>query len=91
MGSYTYEQAETVAAELRKIARMWAYKMEFDADFVPDWSNSKENKHSVFFDHHSKKWGYTWACSDTAAGTPYFSAQAAADLVGKLNSGEVEF
>lgn len=100
-GSYTEEQAEIVGKELRKTARMWAYKMEFDADFVPDWNDDEQSKYYPQYLGNFNTGGCSnsrliWGCSNSLLihkrqGLPYFSKQACEELVEKLNSGEVEF
>lgn len=92
MGSYTKEQAEVVAKELRKVARMWAYKMEFDADFAPDWDNPRQHKAYPYYGYDYKKWFISHsAVASSRQGLPCFSKQACKELVDKLNSSEVEF
>ena len=89
MASYTKEQAETVSKELRKVARMWAYKMEFDADFVPDWNDPCQNKFYVY--RVNGLWETDFANVLYDVEKIYMSKQCAKELVKKLNSGEVEF
>lgn len=90
MGSYTKEQAKVVAKELREAARMWAYKMEFDADFVPDWGDRNQTKYYPYYDCEEWLTVYS-AVTGSRQGLPDFSKQACEELVDKLNSGEVEF
>lgn len=85
----TKEQAEADYKLARAYNRLLAYKAEFDADFVPDWGNIKQEKCCVYFDHDSKRFDCLTHLVWQTLMVVYFSEQAAKDLCNKLNSGEV--
>ena len=64
--------------------------LNFDPDFVPDWSNGDEIKYGPYYDHRSQKWccSRTYVTDDSAA---YVSTQAISDKVlAYLNSQEIK-
>lgn len=64
--------------------------LNFDPDFVPDWSNDDEIKHGPYYDHRTQKWCYsrTYVTNDSAA---YISTlEIAAKVVDYLNSQEIK-
>ena len=64
--------------------------LNFDPDFVPDWSNGDEIKYGPYYDHRSQKWwcSRTYATDDSAA---YVSTQAiSAKVLTYLNSQEIK-
>jgi hypothetical protein len=82
----TNEQAVNSAKELRRFARLLAYRDEFASGYVFD-TNKKENFY-VYFDEENK----TWRCDSNMnihGVQVYMTQDAANELVYKLNSGEV--
>ena len=64
--------------------------LNFEPDFVPDWSNGDEIKYGPYYDHRSQKWcsSRTYATDDSAA---YVSTQAiSAKVLDYLNSQEIK-
>ena len=64
--------------------------LNFDPDFVPDWSNGDEIKYGPYYDHRSQKWcsSRTYVTDDSAA---YISTQAISEKVlDYLNSQEIK-
>tara|TARA_B110000503_G_scaffold104931_1_gene156597 strand:- start:979 stop:1431 length:453 start_codon:yes stop_codon:yes gene_type:complete len=64
--------------------------LNFEPDFVPDWSNGDEIKYGPYYDHISQKWCYsrTYVTDDSAA---YVSTQAiSAKVLTYLNSQEIK-
>lgn len=60
--------------------------LNFDPDFVPNWSNAGEIKYGPYYDHRSQKWcsSRTFVTDDSAA---YVSTQAlSAKVLDYLNS-----
>lgn len=83
----TKEQAEADYKLARAYNRLLAYRAEFDADFVPDWSNDNWDKCHLF--KQKGKWVFGTVKTQSQLGVVYFSERAANDLCDKLNSGEV--
>ena len=64
--------------------------LNFDPDFVPDWSNGDEIKYGPYYDHRSQKWcsSRTYVTDDSAA---YISTQAiSGKVLAYLNSQEIK-
>ena len=64
--------------------------LNFEPDFVPDWSNGDEIKYGPYYDHRSQKWccSRTYVTDDSAA---YVSTQAiSAKVLTYLNSQEIK-
>ena len=64
--------------------------LNFDPDFVPNWSNSDEIKYGPYYDHRSQEWccSRTYVTDDSAA---YVSTQAIfAKVLTYLNSQEIK-
>ena len=64
--------------------------LNFDPDFVPDWSNGDEIKYGPYYDHRSQEWccSRTYVTDDSAA---YVSTQAIfAKVLTYLNSQEIK-
>jgi len=64
--------------------------LNFDPDFVPDWSKGDEIKYGLYYHHGSQKWVFSRTClSDDSAA--YISTPAIADkVVAYLNSQEIK-
>ena len=87
-GRPTRAQAEAAAVDIRKYARLLAYKDEFAPEYEPNWTDDGKIKFRIAYCHSQKLWAYE--SSVTAENiTVYFPKEVAASLVGKLNSGEV--
>tara|TARA_R110000737_G_scaffold82699_3_gene115077 strand:+ start:19 stop:468 length:450 start_codon:yes stop_codon:yes gene_type:complete len=64
--------------------------LNFDPDFVPDWSDGDETKHGPYYDHRSQNWVScrTYVTDDSAA---YISTQEIANkVVAYLNNQEIK-
>ena len=64
--------------------------LNFDPDFVPDWSNGDEIKYGPYYDYRSQKWcsSRTYVTDDSAA---YISTPEIADkVVAYLNSQRIK-
>ena len=64
--------------------------LNFDPNFVPNWSNDDEIKHGPYYDHRTQKWCYsrTYVTNDSAA---YISTlEIAVKVVDYLNSQEIK-
>lgn len=87
-------KVEEISKQILKVVRMWAYKEEFDPDFVPDWTDGSQEKYFPKFNWYpgEKIWGInSIKLVDFRHGLPYFSKEACKELVRKLDLGEVEF
>ena len=82
----TKELAEKASVLQRRSNLVIQACLNFDPDFVPDWSNGDEIKHGPYYDHRSQKWcsSRTYVTDDSAA---YVSTlEIAVKVVAYLNS-----
>lgn len=85
----TKEQAEAAAKAMCARNRLAAYVQEFAPDWKADWSNFAQLKYSVHYLHNEASWGLGRVSFSESPERVYMPEHVAAELVRKLNSGEV--
>jgi len=86
----TREQAKSAYEKARTFNRLLAYVDEHAPGWEPEWSDIKERKWYVYFDHTNQAWGASFESTLQDAGKVYMPREVAEELANKLNSGEVE-
>ena len=69
--------------------RLLAYVDEFGGDWVADWEDAKQLKHTVYYGYSSNEWSLDAKRLVRTSGAVYMSQECALGLYAKLNSGEV--
>ena len=84
--SYSKEMAQEFADKCKLIAMMLHCKWYLCPDYVPDFTNSNEEKHYVYYDACGEKYTTDWRCM-TINNEVFFdteeNAQKAADWLNK--------
>lgn len=86
----TREAAEKARDAMRTHNRVLAWLAENDDGWVADWSDSNQDKWSVFYAHETKKWVLSGEYKFQNLGSPQMSEANAEKLCKLLNDGVVE-
>ena len=73
----------------RSHGRLLAYVREYGGDWVADWEDAKQLKHTVYYGYASNGWSVDAKRTVRTSGAVYMSQECALGLYAKLNSGEV--
>lgn len=85
----TSEEAELADQKRLALVRMWKYADE-NMYFRPDWGDSDEIKHYVYYQHESEKFSITFnQCHQYEFTLPYFKSEADCEKFLKDNESDL--
>lgn len=87
---YTKERAQEVANKIKFLLKLERLHDIYCPDYKPDWNDSEEYKHLVYFDHSRRKYCWDSFAYSEYAGAVYFPTKEIAQKVCDVLNRELE-
>ena len=86
----TRQLAEKASVLMRRSNLVVQACLNFDPDFVPDWSDTTQYKHGFYYCHERGGWARQWASIEDIYGVYVSSATIADKVLAYLNSQRIK-